>query len=903
MVHEKFIKVGDKVYGPYYYESYRDKKTGKVKKRYVKNPSEIYSFDKTKSKKRDFLGRVKSNKKWFFVFGFLFLVMAGFFFLNFESGRVVMDVEERYVSGEQLGGSMDLILKQGELLPADSKLVVSYNNENYEFLVSDLVSNESLKEGGYFVEGFNFSGEGEGIGFGLEEVVYPTIEFDLRVFGSGNGSGGFVGGGSSGDLEDGGEESGVGEESLNESLGNESSENETFVEEVGNETGVNGSDVNESEESSNENSEEAVVEEESSGEETEESVEEDSEENLVEEEKSEESLESVEDSESEEGVEENSEESSGEETDESSESEESASITGSVVEEEYYVVRGEVSANESFEYFVDDNYFEFASFSRGSLGDLDYSVEEGLLNVTTNYSVVREKFGEIYSDEESSVAIDLSKLNLSVFNDSSLEISLVYEGEEIDSFSKEIFVDFLRENETLNESVFNETLKENVSEDTRQYKAVIGKPVRWMKRVNLNKSGKREVKLPKEAMNISVKSGQEVEEAEESLREHEEKVEKSDRKSLITGEVVFYREEKGFFTKLFERFGITGRVVSEGDLELEGAILESEREKIVDLDKVDSVKSEEEVIVEYETPAPLANESAFSNGKKEVVIYSEGEYNYTDILAYTTLNNSLKVENVDKIKVYWYEEVEAQENFESDLGEGYVNSSDAEQNSSADAELAIEEEEIINDTGAEVNETVNETFGNGSVEQNSSTEFVENGTLENETENFSVGLISGNVIAEQNGSELSDGGNETFENESGVGGETLENETRYVRREVNFSAYDLDEDGFIDYVEWVVPHLSEQKYEIILIEKAEHLDSEREFVEDVYDSVKALDGNYTDIPSDDYLRVYFEKNLTRDKDITIYARASCEEFILINGIEVPCEVYYKKLELERLRNG
>ncbi len=39
MVHKKYIKIGNKKYGPYYYESYRDGK--KIKKRYVKVPKEM----------------------------------------------------------------------------------------------------------------------------------------------------------------------------------------------------------------------------------------------------------------------------------------------------------------------------------------------------------------------------------------------------------------------------------------------------------------------------------------------------------------------------------------------------------------------------------------------------------------------------------------------------------------------------------------------------------------------------------------------------------------------------------------------------------------------------------------------------------------------------------------------
>ena len=124
----------------------------------------------------------------------------------------------------------------------------------------------------------------------------------------------------------------------------------------------------------------------------------------------------------------------------------------------------------------------------------------------------------------------------------------------------------------------------------------------------------------------------------------------------------------------------------------------------------------------------------------------------------------------------------------------------------------------------------------------------------------------------------------------------------YARQLIPFDAYDLDDDGNVDYIEWVVPHLSNQTFEIIIeISKAEHLDANRTFVEDVYDSVKARDGNWTTIPDGDYLRVTFEENLTSEKDITIYARAGCNETILINGVEVPCEIFEKKTRIDEIR--
>jgi parallel beta-helix repeat protein len=92
-------------------------------------------------------------------------------------------------------------------------------------------------------------------------------------------------------------------------------------------------------------------------------------------------------------------------------------------------------------------------------------------------------------------------------------------------------------------------------------------------------------------------------------------------------------------------------------------------------------------------------------------------------------------------------------------------------------------------------------------------------------------------------------------------------------KRVNFEAEDRDGDGFIDWAEWTVPHLSSQKYEFIYITKADHLDKNRNFIEDIYGRVKEEDSVWTKpILPGEYVRVAFEKNLTNQNDITIYAR-------------------------------
>jgi len=108
-----------------------------------------------------------------------------------------------------------------------------------------------------------------------------------------------------------------------------------------------------------------------------------------------------------------------------------------------------------------------------------------------------------------------------------------------------------------------------------------------------------------------------------------------------------------------------------------------------------------------------------------------------------------------------------------------------------------------------------------------------------------------------------------------------------IKEEISFSAYDLDEDGLIDLVEWLTSSLSEAVFEIIIITKAEHLNFQREFISDIYEEVKTLDGNWSEkIYNNEYVRVTFAKNLTNKNDITFYARN-------IEGKNTIVEVYEK----------
>ena len=126
-----------------------------------------------------------------------------------------------------------------------------------------------------------------------------------------------------------------------------------------------------------------------------------------------------------------------------------------------------------------------------------------------------------------------------------------------------------------------------------------------------------------------------------------------------------------------------------------------------------------------------------------------------------------------------------------------------------------------------------------------------------------------------------------------------------VRVQVSFDAYDLDNDSYVDYIEWIVPHLSNQTYDIIYITKAEHLDENRTFIEDISDDVKYLDGNWSKpINDSEYVRVTFEIPLDNTRDITVFARSAClsgEGFVVINDTQVPCDIYQKRKRIEEIR--
>ncbi|MBI5804067.1 Ig-like domain repeat protein, partial [Candidatus Pacearchaeota archaeon] len=305
--------------------------------------------------------------------------------------------------------------------------------------------------------------------------------------------------------------------------------------------------------------------------------------------------------------------------------------------------------------------------------------------------------------------------------------------------------------EIFNESKINITEK-NIT--TKRARIIVGRPVKWIKIVEFDERDELRIELPKNAENISVKTGEEIQEAIVEIENYNKLIEETNKINLISGEItgnvaLDIRESRGVLTRILNwlrKFTITGGIVREEELEL--YMSETTDGKEVDLTEFVEQTKIDKLVVEYYTEGPNAIEEDIGRGKR-VIVSSQEEENYTDVLAFAEIPEIFDIGEESKIKIYWREENEY----------------------------------------------------------------------------------------------------------------------------INFSVYDLDEDEKIDYVEWNIPHLSEQTFDIILVTKAEHLSSNHEFISDIYEEVKELDGNWSEpIYQGEYVRVSFEQNLTSENDITLFPR-------------------------------
>ncbi|MDO8508517.1 MAG: LamG-like jellyroll fold domain-containing protein [Nanoarchaeota archaeon] len=929
MAHYKYIKKKGKLYGPYLYENKRV--NGKVVTSY------LGSVDGNSNNKKYLL------KSFLFIIGIMAVILLLFLTLNNQNltGRVSFDIKADYLEGENLGGEVELILNEGELIPTDSQIIASLGGQSEVILLADII-NENVYSGDYFVESYNLSGSGEGYGIEGNGILYPEVSFEL-IFSNSNEYDE-----EKKDIEEtkdkpkdnNGDSTNLTNTENNNSKIDEKgsiSANETIEPQSQNNTLEEGSNKNEKENGkpqiengNNDNNGDK--------------------DNKVEEQIKEENKDAI-NKEGEVKAEEvkeveeapKSDEPGSPVTSESSESSESTNIesapgiTGSAIKESEFRILGSVGKGKDYIHTLETG--QNVEIVKGSVkasgqeidsNNLKLEAKDGTIIVSTNYSVPIKGFGKDYfGDKELALKINLSRFEFKANNDSKLNLKLVYNSKTLFEITEEINVDkeekinktlkkyekinksfelnisdYLLENtsgivqikeipdikikegesakinlteyfygaegftfiglnisSSLNGEILslipdsnfkgtrkgkiiahteNETFESNeftvlVSSGgfkitTSREKIVVGKPVKWTKNINIDSNENISIFIDSFAENISVKK------VDEEVTDNIEI-----NVSPITGQVSTEIEyvSKGFIDRVFGTF--TGLIIDEENNTQEGI------EVILD-------GSSKEYIIEYYTSSPVAVEIEKEFGKL-ITISADDSLGYEDVIASTTINKNISIKEANKIKIYWrnYNDINLPIKLPDEVKED-VTVEDI-------SNLAIEDNliEAINDKENSSIITNDNSFGN----------FSQNKISENESS-----LLTGNVIEEINETliEIEENNSESVEANPNI---TILGNGNYKRQEVPFEAHDIDSDGFIDQIDWVVPHLSNQTFEIILITQAEHLDENRSLIENIYELVKEKDDIWTEeIPANNFIRIVFERNLTSSNDITLYARSN-----------------------------
>ncbi|MBS3083900.1 hypothetical protein J4423_03785, partial [Candidatus Pacearchaeota archaeon] len=826
MVHKKYTYKKGKRFGPYYYETKRV--NGEVVTTYLGNHA-------PKS-------NLFSKYKFIFLSVLIISLIAFALFYSFGfTGLASLDIKTEYDSGELISGKINLNLVEGELIPADSKIIVNYAGVSKEFVLSSLVS-DSVSNGSFYAEGVSLSGEGSGYGISGTKVEYPFVDFEFIIEsdsgqqGSSNeGQGNSGSGGSSGEQGNSGSSGGAVNESENPgssgNSGNENSQGEgqsssgSSSEEQGN-SGSEGSSGSSNGNSGNENG-------------------------------------NAGNSNSENG---NNGNSGNENTGNENGGNGNSGITGSVVSDSD-TISGRASRDEPFIYSLSDG--EDAVLVSGSVAYDDdvldddvvkFKVGNNELEVSTDYSVETTGFGVDYiGTKKIKISIDLSSFGFVALNDSELSVVLDYNGVEIVSASENIVVSGVSEgNETaepvepiVNDTVVgnltevNQTLVENVTNITSiinessifinlsQFGAVLGQPVKWVKSVafDVNDSVSLVVEIPLSAENITLDKI--------NLTEYAEIVDLSE------------EEVDSLRSSMNNRYSeLSNGSVSETGLEVNVSSNDSVSEES------NSSMLNESVLVR-ETVS-LFNESTSQN---LTIGISGGVISGRAISGRVTANVDLK-----------------KESFFSRLFKAFFSSITGR------VVEEINETEVLNETSKKVKEvSINLSEDDFGVE----VEYYTGAPVAVEnvlSDRFKTVFVSSpddvhyeNVLMFTNISNLL-----KVKRYNEIIVEWVENNTQIPVLFVN----DTNLDGNYDSVYWVAPRLSNQTFNIIVITSAQHLNENYSFISDIYNETSELDNIWSEpIPSGHYVRVTFEKNLTSENDITIYPRN-------IQNLSTLVEVYY-----------
>ena len=494
-------------------------------------------------------------------------------------------------------------------------------------------------------------------------------------------------------------------------------------------------------------------------------------------------------------------------------------ITGSVISESEFVVSGRAKKGEDFVYKLEKG--QDAEIVPGSvkvngdaIGDDKIKLEKDgeRVIVRTDYFVEEEGFGKEYlGNDEMQLEINLSDFNIPASN-GKLVIEVIYEDELITSTTKQISLKQPEENVS-EELAFNETLaNESISNITL---------IKEIETIRISKGGNYSLNL-----------------SEHFVGAEEYEFFGNNVIGVVEGEILTILPDEGF------KGATKGKIIAYAN----------ERNDVLESNEFKILVSSGAVKIDVARGEIKLNEKV----KWVVNVSLEMPENVTIEIPKTAENVSVKKvdeEGNEKIigEISDYGDIENYSKKEHLGITGMVSSEIEEENKKTDEEYE--------------NVVLNENATNYVVEYYTE----EPKAIEEELPRgkrvviYTLNELNySDVLSYTNVSEIVDVGNE----------EKIKLYWVENKSYIDFDAYDLNENGKIDYVEWITPHLSNQTFEIILITKAEHLDENRTYIEDVYEFVKERDYNYSEIPVGHYLRVTFEKNLTNGSDITIYARSN-----------------------------
>ncbi|MEM4153137.1 MAG: NosD domain-containing protein [Candidatus Pacearchaeota archaeon] len=137
---------------------------------------------------------VKEKTIIFFMILFIILAIILIFigFINLKphfTGKAISVEKESFVISEPIKGTFNLELKEGELIPSNTEVIVTLKKDNKkivkELSLKELVEISDLKvaeqQGKFFIENKKIEGEGFGYGWPGHYIVYPNVYFQLKV--------------------------------------------------------------------------------------------------------------------------------------------------------------------------------------------------------------------------------------------------------------------------------------------------------------------------------------------------------------------------------------------------------------------------------------------------------------------------------------------------------------------------------------------------------------------------------------------------------------------------------------------------------------------------------------------------------------------------------------------------